>query len=215
MLPAPQRVLYLHGFASSPLSRKATFLAARLRRLGFSVDIPALDEGDFERLTITRQLEFVRPSIEKGRLSVIGSSLGGYLAALLAARYSNIDRLVLLAPAFGFHRLWIHELGPERLADWREQDALNIYHYGAGREVPLRYDLMRDAEQYPPFPDFQQPALILHGENDHVVPIELSEDFLAAHPNCRLRRFPSGHELTDVLEDMGPPIESFLSAAVP
>jgi hypothetical protein len=215
VLPAPRRVLYLHGFASSPFSRKATFLAGRLRALGYVVDIPALDENDFGNLTITRQLNLVRSRMDGGPISVIGSSLGGYLAALLASHHLEIDRLVLLAPAFDFFRLWTEELGPERLADWREQDALNVYHYGAGKEVALRYELMRDAAAHQPFPEFEQPALIIHGENDRVVPIALSEQYVAAHPNCRLIRFASGHELTDVLEDMYPPIENFLLDARP
>jgi len=205
--------LYLHGFASSPHSRKASFLGSRLRDLGLEVEIPALDQNEFERLTITRQIELVRPYIDAGPVSIIGSSLGGYLAALLAARYSNARRLVLLAPAFDFHRLWVEEMGPERLAAWRERGAVGVYHYGANRNLELWYDLMQDAETYEPFPDFDQPALLFHGEYDSVVPVSLSEHFAARHPNSRLVPLPSGHELTDVLDRIWAVTETFLTAA--
>lgn len=212
-MSSPRRILYLHGFASSPHSRKASFLAARLRQLGSEVEIPALDQNDFEHVTITRQLEFVKRYIEAGPAAVIGSSLGGYLAALLAARHANVSRIVLLAPAFDFHRLWVQELGPERLSAWRRSGVMDFYHYGSDRQLPLRYDLLEDAQSYEPFPDFWQPALLLHGERDPVVPVSLSERFVASHPNARLVRLPSGHELTDVLEDVWAHVEGFIAAA--
>jgi uncharacterized protein len=56
MLSYHLRVLYLHGFASGPGSRKAGFFAAKLRELAFSVEVPDLAEGRFEHLTISRQL---------------------------------------------------------------------------------------------------------------------------------------------------------------
>jgi pimeloyl-ACP methyl ester carboxylesterase len=211
MLHALKRVLYLHGFASSPYSRKGVFLAARLRESGFTVEIPALDAGDFRNLTVTKQLSLIHHSAASGPLAVVGSSLGGYLAALLAAREPNVRRVVLLAPAFDFHRLWVDELGPARLAEWEQSDALQVFHYGEGRQVPLSYSLMKDAATYEAFPRFEQPGLIFHGENDTVVPISLSEHYVQAHPNCRLVRLQSGHELTDVLEDIWPVAESFLA----
>ena len=133
---------------------------------------------------------------------LIGSSLGGYLATLYAARHPEAARLILLAPAFAFHRLWTRELGKEKLDIWREKGSILIFHYGAGRDVPLAFDLMEDAARFEPFPDFEQPGLIFHGSKDTVVPLRLSAGFAAAHPNIRLVGLNSGHELTDVLEEI-------------
>jgi hypothetical protein len=77
-----------------------------------------------------------------------------------------------------------------------------VYHYGAGRELPLGYSFLEDAEQYEAFPDVQQPCLIFHGASDPVVPIEYSESFEKMRPNTALIRLQSGHELTDVLEEI-------------
>src|SRR5437763_17186667 len=127
MLPRSLRFVYLHGFASSPESRKAHFFGEQLRRLGLIVNVPDLAEGDFERLTISAQLRVIERVSGLNPTILIGSSLGGYLAALYAARHPEVDRLVLLAPAFDFHRLWMAQLGPKQLATWRETGAIRVF----------------------------------------------------------------------------------------
>src|SRR6185312_7389908 len=205
-----RRLIYLHGFASSPASTKARYFASRLEALGFRVDIPALDEGDFEHLTITRQLSAIERLAGGDPVSLLGSSMGGYLAAMFAWMHPEIERLVLLAPAFGLIRRWPETMGAERVEEWRRRGTLDVYHYGEGRYRALDYGLVEDGQRYPDFPDFRQPALIFHGLEDPVVPISLSREFAAAHSNVRLHEMVSGHELTGVLEPMWEAIEPFL-----
>src|SRR3982751_6095740 len=109
------RVLYLHGFASSPVSRKAIYFSQKLRELGISVEVPDLAEQNFRRLTITGQLQVIERAARGEAVSLIGSSLGGYLAALYAHKHPEVEKVVLLAPGFRFPELWANELGPERL----------------------------------------------------------------------------------------------------
>lgn len=194
------RVLYLHGFASSPQSRKAQFFASQLNALGFPIEIPDLAQGDFEHLTISRQLALIDRIANHQPVGLIGSSLGGYLAAIYAARHPEVNRLILMAPAFGFHQLWAAELGPERLQLWKEHGTMPVFHYAEQRDVPLAYEFIQDAVGFDPFPNFQQPAIIFHGNCDTVVPVENSIQFARCHPNVQLVRVASGHELTDVLD---------------
>lgn len=204
-------ILYLHGFASSPQSRKAQFFKEKLGSQGIPIDIPDLADGDFEHLTIHRQIKFIEQLVESERVTLIGSSLGGYLAALYAARHREVERLILLAPAFGFHRLWVAALGPERLARWRREGTMNVFHYAEGREMPLSYNFIEEAENLDPFPQITQPALIFHGDRDPVVPVEQSLEFLHINPHAKLVRFgESEHELTDVLENIWRYTEDFL-----
>ena len=111
----PPKLIYLHGFASGPQSSKAQFFRARFAGLGIHLEIPALDGGDFENLTITGQLDVLAQVAGDQPVTLIGSSMGGYLAALFAARHSNVEKLVLMAPAFGFARRWAERLGEESL----------------------------------------------------------------------------------------------------
>jgi uncharacterized protein len=211
MLPVPSRVLYLHGFASSPASRKAQFFSTKLKELGFAVEIPDLAEGDFRHLTLSKQLAVVARLAQARPVTLIGSSMGGYLAALYAAEHPEaVERVILMAPAFDFYQLWVDELGPQRLRAWEETDALAVFHYGEGRTTPVAFEMLRDAHQFPAFPNLAQPALIFHGRADSVVPVQKSIDFAASRPNVQLTQFPSNHELTDVLDSMWDASKEFL-----
>jgi pimeloyl-ACP methyl ester carboxylesterase len=215
------RVIYLHGFASSPASRKARFFAEKFKSIGVEFVAPQLDEGDFRNLLISTQLRLVESLLsppkdgstgQESGIILMGSSLGGYLAALLAAQLpSRIERLVLLAPAFNLYERWRAELGQEKMAAWKHFGEVPVYHYGTGREERIGFQFINEASQYPPFPNFQQDALIFHGIGDPVVPIAFSETFAASHPNTKLIRLPSGHELTDVLLEIWKETEQFLS----
>jgi pimeloyl-ACP methyl ester carboxylesterase len=204
------RILYLHGFASSPASNKARFFAERLRAAGARVDIPDLAAGDFEHLTITGQLRLIEQAVDGVPVSLIGSSMGGYLAALYAARHPEVARVVLLAPAFRFAPRWSERLGADAVASWRETGSLEVFHYGENRQCSLSYALLDDASRYEDYPDFCQPALIFHGEDDDVVPAAYSEEFARTHPDARLSVLKSGHELLDVLDYMAPRVTAFL-----
>ena len=187
------RTIYLHGFASGPASKKASFFRDRTHTL----EIPALAAGDFEHLTITGQLNVIEELAAGEPVSLIGSSLGGYVAALYASRHAEVAKVVLMAPAFGFARRWSET--PEA-AGWRETGFLDVYHYAEKRQRRLSYGLIEDSLRYPEFPDFQQPALIFHGIHDTVVPAELSAEFARSHRNARLRLLDSDHELLNVLD---------------
>src|SRR5437764_6266444 len=113
------RLLYLHGFASSPASKKAQFFRERFARFGIELEIPDLAGGNFEHLTISGQMAVVEAIAQGGAISLIGSSLGGYLAALYAAHHPQVEKLVIMAPAFCFARSYADSIGPDRLEAWK------------------------------------------------------------------------------------------------
>ncbi len=204
------KIVYLHGFASGPGSTKARFFAERLRAAGHIVAVPDLACGDFEHLTISGQLKEVERAVGGEPCILMGSSMGGYLAALYAVRHEEVTRVVLMAPAFGFARRWAASLGSEKLAEWRLSGWLEVFHYGEQVTRRLSYALMEDAEQYEDYPNVLQPALVLHGRNDEVVPAAYSKEFATRRPNARLVLYDSGHELTDVTEPMWEQVRAFI-----
>jgi pimeloyl-ACP methyl ester carboxylesterase len=194
------RYVYLHGFASGPQSRKALAFRNACKERGLELEVPDLAAGAFERLTIRGQLGVLEDLLNGDAAQLIGSSMGGYLAALYAAGHPEVDRLALLAPAFDFSARWRQITGPERLANWRESGWLDVYHYGEGAMRRVHYGLFEDSLKYPGNPDFRQPARIFHGVLDTVAPVELSRRFAAAHRNAALTELDSDHELLNVLE---------------
>jgi len=203
------RILYLHGFASSPASSKARFFEARLTRAGFAVETPDL-AADFEHLTITGQLEVIARAAAGEPVILIGSSMGGYLAALYAARHPEVLRIILMAPAFCFARRWPERLGAAAVEECRRTGWLEVFHYGEGRTRRVGYELLADGGRYEDYPDVTQPCLIFHGVHDEVVPAQFSRDFAAGRENVRLELKDSGHDLLNVLEEMADGVEAFL-----
>jgi pimeloyl-ACP methyl ester carboxylesterase len=204
-------VVYLHGFASGPQSSKARFFRTLLEGAGASVAIPDLADGDFEHLTITGQLAVIDRAVDGNPVVLMGSSLGGYLAALYAARHSNVQRVVLLAPAFGFAQRWPERLGPAELEAWRRTGTIEVFHYADNRNRKLGYQLLADGERFEAYPDFTQPALIFHGTHDDIVPVRYSEEFSASHSNATLEILDAGHDLLNVLDYMSTKIVQFLA----
>jgi len=204
------RFVYLHGFASSPGSRKARFFEERFRELGIGLEVPDLAEGDFRNLTLSAQLRVIERAARGDAVSLIGSSMGGYLAALYGARHPEVKKLVLLAPAFSFASRWPETLGAPAMEQWKRTNTLEVFHYSEGRPVELGYQLIEDALQYEAYPDVRQPVLIFQGRNDTVVPPEYAEKFAARHPNASLRLMDSDHDLVNVLDEMWRETEKFL-----
>jgi uncharacterized protein len=207
------KTLYLHGFASSPASRKAVFFREKLAAAGVEALVPDLAQGDFEHLTISGQLRVVEEIAGGEPVRLIGSSMGGYLAALYAARHPETDRVVLMAPAFGFATRWPVSLGQQKLDEWRRTGWMEVFHYAFGEPRPVHYGLIEDGRKYEDFPDVSQPALVFHGVNDAVVPAAFSEEFARGRANVRLRLLESGHELTDVTTPIWVETERFLGLA--
>lgn len=206
------RLIYLHGFASGPQSSKGQYFRQRLAEMGHELELPELTEGDFEHTTLTQQLAFLDTLVGKGPAILLGSSLGGYLAALFAARHAErAPGVVLLAPAFGFARRWAESLGEDLVREWRERGWRPVFHYGEKRERRLSYDLLADGLQYEEFPDVRQPALVLHGRRDDAVDYRLSERFAEGRSNVELALYDSGHELLNVLQPVWERARDFLA----
>jgi uncharacterized protein len=194
------RIIYLHGFASGPNSRKAQYFRERFAAQGIRIEIPAMDQDDFHGLTITGQLRVIESLAAGEPVRLIGSSMGGYVAALYAALHPETERLVLLAPAFYFTERWPQSLGAAKVEAWKRTGSMPVFHYSENGMREIGYQLVEDGAQYPAAPNFHQPALIFHGTQDTVVPASYSEEFVAGHPNARLQLLDSGHELNDCLD---------------
>jgi uncharacterized protein len=206
------RFVYLHGFASGTQSRKAQAFRRAFAARGRQLEIPDLAQGDFEHLTISGQLRVIENTLDDAPCRLIGSSMGGYLAAIYAASHPEVDRLVLMAPAFGFAARWREMQEPEIIAQWKQTGWLEVFHYGDKTMRRVHYGLLENAAAYPDYPDFRQPALIFHGVNDSVVPVDFSRTFAASHPNARVRELESEHELLDVLDSITAEAMPYLTA---
>ena len=112
-----------------------------------------------------------------GRVLVAGHSAGGHLALLAAGTMSlpSLIGVVALAP----------------VADLERADAMGLgdgaCHGFLGCSAVARTDLDPTRGPTPAVP-----VTIVHGANDSIVPLEISESYVAAHPGTHLVVTPTG-----------------------
>lgn len=195
------RVLYLHGFASSAQSSKATFLARQLAPRGITLETPDLNAPDFATITVTRMVEQVLAVVAGGPVMLVGSSLGAFVAIEAALqRPAAVSQLVLLAPALDFGGT-THEFGAERLARWKASNALEVFHYGYERMIPVHYELYADAGRYDALQAaLPMPTLVFQGRRDLVVDPSGVERWAAARPGVELHMLDDDHQLLQSLD---------------
>jgi hypothetical protein len=197
-------ILYLHGFASGPRSEKGRYFYQQFSVLGGEVHQPDLAEGNFQEMTLSSQLKVVDRQVrELNPCLIVGSSLGGFLAAIYAARRPELAvRLALLAPGFGIARRLGEQLGPDGIQHWKQQGTREFYHYGERCMMPIGFRFYEDALWYEENPPVTQPTLIFHGRRDEVVNAAVSVQFAWGKPNVRLELVDSDHQLLDVLPEL-------------
>jgi pimeloyl-ACP methyl ester carboxylesterase len=160
-----KRILYLHGFASSPKGQKVEQLRALLGP-GYDFVAPDLNAPSFEQLDfdaiVTRAVDAaieLRPDV------IVGSSLGSLVTLTVASR--GVDApLVLLAPAFDIGKRWLERL--------EKGDPVKVFNPAQGRDVMIhRAFFVRlatvDIDREPP----RAPVTVIMGRNDESVPFEL------------------------------------------
>jgi hypothetical protein len=208
-------IIYLHGFASSRRSTKATYFAERLRRHGLNFSCPDFNEPDFSTLTITRMLNQIAGEVDaanEASVTLMGSSLGGALAVLAAAQLATrVESVILLAPAVMFAKPGHHLLPPERLDEWRRRGSLPFFHYAYHEERPLAYGFYEDSLRYDPMTaTFKQPTLIFQGSRDASVSPSMVAEFASARRNVTLSMLDDDHQLIESLPVIWKDVEAFL-----
>jgi pimeloyl-ACP methyl ester carboxylesterase len=234
---------YLHGFASSPRSSKAAFLARKLQEHDVDLHTPDFNEPDFSTLTITRMIGQVGQAIDRltpASVVLIGSSLGAFVAVQVAiARPSQIDRLVLLAPALDFGAARETEnpqgvspetstdrsvdssqqvagrsrtLGGKSVEEWQRTNRLDIFHYAYGRMMNVHYQLYSDACGYDCVnAALSMPIQIFQGWRDDAVDPKAVERWSRSRPNVELHMLDDDHQLASSLDYIWREMQRFLA----
>lgn len=151
---------------------------------------------------------------------VVAWSMGAGLALeLLRREPAAFDRLVLVAPATNWRRIIQHGVKraglPESLAPivmWVLGSPL------ASRTIGMPAPLDFDRLDWRREPIFTVPTLVLHSEGDEEIPLELTQEFAAVHPNVTVvetAAAPHGWEANVVPERFQSALTSWLSSPKP
>jgi pimeloyl-ACP methyl ester carboxylesterase len=214
---------YLHGFASTPRSEKATYFGARFAELGVPFVAPDLNAGDFAALSVSRMLQTAAQATAalppERPLVLIGSSLGGYVAALYAAYpppgAPPPQALVLFAPALQVTALWRRRIGEAAIARWQRDGVLDVgKEHPPGHGSKLDYAHFVDAMRWDALPlSLTVPTLVFHGEVDSTVPVAGSRNLAKNHANVRYIELAGAeHGLNDQVATLWQETLTFLQA---
>jgi pimeloyl-ACP methyl ester carboxylesterase len=204
----------MHGFASSPGSRKAVALADHFAARG--VDMALLDGRvpSFERWKLSAMIDVIRTAIgdEQDRAVVFGSSLGGLAAARAAEQDPRICALVLMAPAFRIAERWPARIGEQAFRDWESSGWLEVHDHASGQPARMHFDFIRDLQEVDVgWPDVRVPTLIIHGSRDDVVDPALSRTWSAGKRHVHLIEVDDEHELAASIPFIIEQSEKFLA----
>lgn len=198
-------VFYLHGFASSPKSRKADYLRKYLSRYNVEFKTPDLNVPSYEHITLTAQIECLSKEIKNaadGDVYIIASSMGALCALHLMSNANQaitrrVKGLMFLAPSFDFIESRRDILGADKIMEWQKQGSLSVYHYSLGKNVKVSSDLINDILKYDSYKvNIKVPITIIHGKQDKEVSYEQSIQFSQHRNNVSLLIVDSDHSLS-------------------
>ena len=161
---------------------------------------------------MVRQVGEAIDALSSDRVALIGSSLGAFVAVQVAlARPTQVDRLVLLAPALDFGGNRMRTLGGAGLDEWKRTNNLDVFHYAYGRVMGVHYQLYSDACGYDCVnAAVTVPIQVFQGTRDDAVDPTVVERWARTRRNVELHLLDDDHQLTSSLDYMWPEIRRFL-----
>lgn len=196
------KYLYLHGFASGKGSSKGLMLSQFFNeQVHIDLHLPDLNIPSFEKLSVTEIVQNLKNEILSNaqQYRLIGSSLGGLVAATLASELnesSKIQSLILLCPALDTSNRWKAKLTESELKQWKLQGTKKYYNFSTKSEQHLHYGFYEDLLKQVQYPLVNVPVTIVHGKNDDVVPVNISRTYMEL-----LQKNGSKNELIEVDDD--------------
>ena len=181
--PTNLGVILCHGFLSDKQSRTNRRLTELLVSQGiatFRFDWYGMGESrkHFSKMSLKQCEEQLDAAFqvlkERGlkRLGLIGSSFGGFMAILSAPRQRSLHALGLKCPVVDFPEVLRLEFGQESMERWKATNHIpNIV--GDGSPIPLHYAFYEECltyDAYTALSRIQAPTLVVHGDNDEIIP---------------------------------------------
>ena len=184
----------LHGFAAVRFNFSLNGVEEE------EMEFTALDR--FARNTVGRELDDLRDLVDavdagevvpedcdRGRIMLVGHSLGGGVAVVHAAEDHRISSVATWAGVADFTR-W----GKKTRQMWKRTGRMEIENARTGQMMPMDVVMLEDLEANAARYDIPaaagrlaQPLLVLHGEQDVSVPIEEGRRIIAAAEPSRSR----------------------------
>ena len=186
-------IVYLHGFSSAAISRKATQLKQRLMDYDFFV--PNYPSHQPVNAVASLREYLAKLTQHNNEIMLIGSSLGGYYAQYLGSVLDDVKKVVLINPALQPQQTLGPHIGTHtnvvtgELFDFTQSDFDGLAQF----EVPSLDDVAK--------------TLVLLDEGDDVINYEYAA--FRYRDAGRIVIYPGGSHWFDHLEEALPEVIAF------
>lgn len=193
-------IIRIHGFMSNKDGKSSTTFAQEFKNdyvyLRFDLAGHGESQGEFDDLTMTRCIDDTKAAInfiskqekiDKERIGIIGSSLGGAVAIYITANNPNIRAAVFLAPVSDWKKNFNKEKwSPKK---WEKTGERFFENRDTGKKKRLKYDYYKDAVSYNLYQEAEKikvPTLIIQGTQDKSIPMETTTELVKHLSNPHL-----------------------------
>jgi uncharacterized protein len=209
-----RQVLFITGFLSRRWGNKSTALAQWCQDKGWGFccyDVRGFgdSDGSFTDYTLSDWIADARLVMTRMKpgppITIVGNSLGSWIAWMMAQEFEQIQRLVLIAPAFNMMGVRARSISEDRRHAWLTAGWMPWDEDEAHREYPIAWKWVEESEAYwnGRFDHLRRvPTTILHGTEDQVILPQGSSEFvaelLARDPGfpMELQLIPGDHRLS-------------------
>lgn len=179
-------VLVIHGFGGSIIETE-NFINHVMFNTNYDVygfTLPGHDKAVVNHVKYkdwidasVKQVELLLTKYRK--IYVVGHSMGGVIASYLATKYKEIKKLVLIAPAFMYINFKQNRKDVKDMLSRNKLPKEGIYEDLLSKifRVPITsvFEFMKLSKKYYGTPkDIKCNTLILHGDEDEIVPLSAS-----------------------------------------
>jgi len=185
-----RQVLFITGFLSKRWGNKSKALAQWCQERGWGFccfDFRGWGDsegqwGDYRLLQWLEDAESVTNLLADGPpVTIVGNSLGGWLAWLVAQEQPVVEELILIAPAFNMMDLRATQISTERRAQWQGAGSMPWDDEPLHKEAPIPWHWVEDSQalwrRRLTMPR-RMKTTILHGLQDTVIKPEGSWAFV-------------------------------------
>lgn len=209
-----RQILFITGFLSKRWGNKSKALAQWCQQKGWGFccyDVRGFGEsqGMFTDYVLSDWIEDARLVLDtlKGGppITIVGNSLGGWIAWLMGQEFGQVERLVLIAPAFNMMGLRARSIPTARQQAWRTDGWMPWDDDPIHKDWPLSWKWVEESEAYwnKSFDRLRPVSTsILHGQEDSVILPQGSSQFveqvrsLAPSFPVELHLVPGDHRLS-------------------
>jgi pimeloyl-ACP methyl ester carboxylesterase len=152
---AGRHVLFITGFLSRRWGSKSKAVArwCAEQEWGFCCyDVRGFgdSEGTFAEYSLSDWLDDARSVIsmlkQEPPLTIVGNSLGGWIAWLMAQEFDRIDRLILIAPAFNMMGVRANDISEQRRREWMKSGSMPWDDDPLHKNWPLSWKWVEESE---------------------------------------------------------------------